>query len=374
MNNLFFRKQPKKQVDRYYSLLQKVGAFSNLFSESRIPYLYYRAAENIFCKAFEADNHSRSDTSADAAKYGIGIGIKTYINNSGETYQKIAEFNKNRTHYSMYRNDPKKIVTIVSSLRNKRIDFAKSVHDLNDMIYHCIAREEEKFLVFEEPMNYIKTENINVTQIKPNNIYFTDGIEDYNFNLSKSTLFKRFKTINPFSFGVNILDDPFDFLEQITGFAKTVRTYPKIYLPLYSEKEGQRYIPEKSGLNQWNASGRPRDEKEVYIRIPLWIHRVYPDFFPPKDQPFNLKLPNGKILSAKICQQGGKALMSNPNKALGEWLIDQVLKIKTGNIVTYDLLKTIGTDTVEVRKTGENDFEIDFKDLDTYENFLKIQK
>lgn len=369
MNNSFFRSQPQQNLERYISLLKKVGSLSNLFSESKTPYLYYRAAENIFCKAFDADNHSRSDTTADAGKDGLGIGIKTFINGAGKSFQKIAEFNRNRHEYIKFRDDPEKLVAAVSSLRNKRIDFAMSAHELNDFIYHCVTREQGKFLVFEEAMHPVNIDRINVNTIKQNNIYFTDGIEEYNFNLSKSTLFKRFITADPLVFDVRILEDPFAFLEQITGELPGVQAYQKIYLPLYSEKDGKKYIPEKSGLNQWNASGRKRDEKEVYIRIPLWIHRIYPGFFPPKDQNFNLKLPNGNILSAKVCQQGGKALMSNPNKALGEWLIDRVLKIQPGNIVTYDLLEDVGTDTVEIRKTGENDFEIDFKDLGTFEEF-----
>lgn len=369
MNNSFFRSQPQQNLERYVSLLKKVGSLSNLFSESKIPYLYYRAAENIFCKAFDADNHSRSDTTADAGKDGLGIGIKTFINGTGNSYQKIAEFNRNRHEYIKFRSDPEKLVASVSSLRNKRIDFAMSAHELNDFIYHCVTRNQGEFLVFEEAMHPVNIEKINVSTIKQNNIYFSDGIEDYNFNLSKSTLFKRFTTVDPLIFDVRILEDPFAFLEQITGEIPGLQANQRIYLPLYSEKDGGKYIPEKSGLNQWNASGRKRNEKEVYIRIPLWIHRFYSGFFPPKDQNFNLKLPNGNTISAKVCQQGGKALMSNPNKALGEWLIDRVLKIQPGNIATYDLLEDVGTDTVEVRKTGVSDYEIDFKDLGTFESF-----
>lgn len=366
---MFFNSQPKNQLDRYVGLLQRVGALSNLFSESKIPYLYYRASENIFCKAFDADNHSRSDTTADAGKGGLGIGIKTYLNNNGQTFQKIAEFNRNRSEYAKYRKDPDKMVATVSKLRNKRIEFAKSAHDLNDMIYHCVAREEGKFLLFEEPLNTINIDEISIKDVKPNNIYFSDKTEEYNFNISKSTLFKRFVTNNPYTLDVKILEDPFEFLEKIDGIALGSAIFEKVYLPLYSEKQGLKYVPEKSGLNQWNASGRPRNEREVYIRIPLWIHRKFPGFFPPKDQQFELKLPNGQILSAKVCQQGGKALMSNPNKALGEWLIDRVLKIEPGNIVTYSLLEEVGTDTVEVRKVGQDKFEIDFKNLGTFEKF-----
>jgi hypothetical protein len=33
-----------------------------------------------------------------------------------------------------------------------------------------------------------------------------------------------------------------------------------------------------------------------------------------------MKLPDGKILSMKVCQDGGKALMSDPNKT-GEMVV-----------------------------------------------------
>ena len=36
---------------------------------------------------------------------------------------------------------------------------------------------------------------------------------------------------------------------------------------------------EKSGLNQWNAGGRPRHSDEVYIPIPSEIHKNFQGFF-----------------------------------------------------------------------------------------------
>ena len=90
----FFFKQDEESRKLYTDLLKMMGLLSNLFAESKNPFLYYRAMENIFCKAFNADNLSRSDVSADAGKNGIGIGLKTFLQNNGNTFQKIAEFNK----------------------------------------------------------------------------------------------------------------------------------------------------------------------------------------------------------------------------------------------------------------------------------------
>lgn len=83
------------------------------------PFLYYRAMENIFCKAFNADNLSRSDVSADAGKDGIGIGLKTFLQNNGSTFQKIAEFNKES--YLFRTLTGLELIKKVSQMRNERI-------------------------------------------------------------------------------------------------------------------------------------------------------------------------------------------------------------------------------------------------------------
>lgn len=140
---MFFNFQDKELQNKYFELLKIVGSLSNLFAESNVPYLYYRAAENIFCKSFNADNLSRSDCSADARKSNIGIGLKTFLNNNGRTFQKIAEFNKERSKYSS-KNEVENLILEVSKLRNKRIESTKVIHGVSDMIYHCVAREAKK--------------------------------------------------------------------------------------------------------------------------------------------------------------------------------------------------------------------------------------
>ena len=65
---MFYDKQSKKEQEDYKNMLSIIGSYSLLFSESDVPYLYYRCHENIFCKYFNADNLSREDSSADAKK------------------------------------------------------------------------------------------------------------------------------------------------------------------------------------------------------------------------------------------------------------------------------------------------------------------
>ena len=42
----------------------------------------------------------------------------------------------------------------------------------------------------------------------------------------------------------------------------------------------------------------------------------------------NKQIPTGEIFSAKLCQENSKALMTNPNKALSDWLLRKVLQLK----------------------------------------------
>jgi len=133
-----------------------------------------------------------------------------------------------------------------------------------------------------------------------------------------------------------------------------------------------RYVAEKSGLNQWNASGRKRDYGEVYIQIPSFIHKQYPGFFPARDVCFSLEVPTGEVLNAKVCQQGSKALMTNPNKALSDWLLRKVLKLREGELLTYKRLELLNIDSVLITKLDQNRFKIDFAGIDSYNDFKNM--
>ena len=47
---MFYDNQPADERENYKSMLARIGSLSNLFADSEIPMLYYRAHENIFCK------------------------------------------------------------------------------------------------------------------------------------------------------------------------------------------------------------------------------------------------------------------------------------------------------------------------------------
>lgn len=118
---MFFQVQKPECKEKYEDFLKIAGCLSNLFSDSSIPYLYYRMAEKVFCRAFEAENLSRSDVSVDAKKGNLGIGLKTFIDNNGKTFQKVAEFNNDKKNYAQLSSE--KLIRKISELRNARIAF-----------------------------------------------------------------------------------------------------------------------------------------------------------------------------------------------------------------------------------------------------------
>ena len=372
---MFLQNQPQDQADYYKKLLKSVGSLSKLFSDSVEPYLAYRIAENIFCKAFGAENVSRKDASVDAAKNGIGVGLKTFLEKGGNSMEKVAEFNKD---HSLFRNlFPEEKVRKIAELRNERLALTQRLFRLDKMIYHCVVRQVAKMLVYESPLDFIDIDNIRDVKVSKSggSIQFSDLSNEYNFNVSKSTLMKRFSTGRVvMEVPVRILEDPFEEIEKLIAESGPIfvpiKPQPHVFLPLYSSKGGTKHVPLKSGLNQWNASGRKRDLDEVYISIPKWIHERFPGFFPPRDVTFELTLPNRDILTAKICQDGDKALMSKHNADLGKWILREVLDLPEGELLTYEKLQTIGLDSVVIYKIDADHYDIDFARIDSYENFL----
>lgn len=358
----------------YERMLKLMGSLSHLYSDNKSPYLVSRVTEKLFCRCLNAENLSRSDITADAKKEHIGIGIKTW---TGANLQKIAEFNSDKPSYEHLSD--REMILLVAELRNERIDFTKRTQNLSEMIYHCIIRTPGQIRIIECPLESIIIENIHDINRKKNVITFTDDINRYSFNTSKSTLYKDFASIEAKSIlPVQIIEDPFLLLEQkllegdnLSVIMHNEQDNKKIYLPLYSKnnREG-KFVANKSGLNARFAAGRTRDPYEIYIPIPQKFNTRYRDFFPPSDQPFNLKLPDGRIMIAKICQGNDKALMTNPNKALGHWIIDDVLEISPTIPITYNMLEKYGIDAVEITKNGEDDYSINFAKIGSYEQFM----
>jgi len=378
----FIEKQTPSQVKSYHSYLKAICSLSRLFSDSDVPYLYYRAAENVFCKAFQADNLSRDDLAYDAVKDNLGIGLKTFISSTGAKSEKIAEFNKFSSELRQLKN--KQLVVKLAELRNERIDFANRTFGIKKGWYHCVSRKERLIQIYETPYDFIDINYIQNIHKSDASIFFEDNKNEYSFNFSKSTLFRKFYTPqNSLDIEIDIISDPFELIlklykeEKLEKFSPLIAGKDFVILPLYSlrySKPDYKVVSEKSGLNQWNAGGRKRDRGEVYIPIPIYIHKNFPNFFPPRNKSFSLRVPTDEVLNAKVCQENGKALMTNPNNALADWLLRKILKLKEGELLTYEKLNIIGIDSVRIIKIDTENYKINFAKIDSWDKFLSDDK
>jgi hypothetical protein len=359
----------------YLKLLSAVSKISGLFSESAVPFINYRVAENIFCRSFEANNLSRSDTAFDADFNSIGIGLKTFISKTNTSTEKVAEFNSLSRDLKNYKG--KELAIKLGEYRNERIKLANRVYNINSSLYHIVARREKELLLFETDYNQIDIENINSVKSNKASLQFEDGHNFYSFNYSKSTLFRKFIIPeNAFKLPIDIIEDPYSLLLDLfssnqykSATDKLVKGENYIILPLYGIKKNEKFVFEKSGLNQWNAGGRKRDIGEIYIPIPIDIHKEFPNFFPERDETFNLEIPTGEVFEAKVCQDNSKALMTNPNKALSDWLLRKVLQLQEGELATIEKLDKLGFDSVIITKNEKSEFKIDIMKTDSYIKF-----
>lgn len=423
---MFYEKQPINQQNNYKKMLTIIGNLTLLFSESDCPYLPYRAHENIFCKYLDAENLARMDCSADAKKDRIGIGLKTWM---GQDDQKVAEFGKLRETFAGLSG--MELVRTIAEYRNERIRVTKNLNGIDVMIYHIVKRIPGAMQILEHAFDYIDIDNLSLIPERGNvnNTYFTDGKHTYHFSESKNTLYMIFKDMELLdSFEVEIMDDPYGFLMRLMYGANTVEpddevkqliksadssNKQQLCLRLYSSRpDGRKFVADKSGLNQWNGvrtSNRKKKDgtiihketkrhcNELYIPYPAEDRKRDPNFFPPKETSFILSLPDGKRISAKVCQDAykklseekyatlsleeklvedrrrneGKSIMSNPNNVLGEWLLRKVFELPEGTLVTYEMLQKFGVDSVVFTKHGDLDYSVDFAEIGTYEEFYK---
>lgn len=403
-------KTPPLTVDEdlYSELLKAVGTYSRLFSESQTPFFHSRFVEKLYARASGAEDLSRKDMSFDAkgSESKAGIGVKTFIatNLKGSKKEKIAEFPKNAGLGDFYDLSPFDLAMKVSELRNIRVKSDASEYgiDLNNSIYHCLIRVPGKCMIHEEPYSLIDIDKIRPVdrQLNPSkswvggkgSTYFTDGSSFYSFNGAKSVLMKRFdlsQGTNGSPVSIAISENIFESILQNTlvdrlrengvSTKTSIRVHPHVVLPLYSTRGDVKSVSERSGINQWMAGGRERKFGEAYIPIPARIHSLFPDFFPDKDIPFILELPDGTSISAKVCQDGRKALMSNPNKLLCDWLY----RLIDGDLETaekrygsrrpyvYKDLEAVGKDSVKITKVGKLHYSLEMMNLGSFEDFFE---
>ena len=85
-----------------------------------------------------------------------------------------------------------------------------------------------------------------------------------------------------------------------------------------------------------------------------------------------MRLPDGRQMQSKVCQDNGKALMSYSNRELGQWILRDVLGLREDELLTYKKLQTIGIDSVRIDKISNDQFEINFSAIGYMKNLRKI--
>ena len=403
----------------YAELLKAISELSGLFSDNESPYIDSRFVERLFAQTTGGFDIGRADCSFDIRfETREGVGVKTFLAGAGDSkVEKIAEFNSLARQGEFNVSDKEELVHRIANARNTRVksDAAEFDVDVSTSIYHCLVRFRRGACVHEEPYSLIDTGNLRPTRSNGAiasgwsdmgaSIYFTDGLSSYSFNRSKSVLMKRFEfdrkreavelSIHPrpldllmgkgaVKFATENLEVDVDSWIHKGARTDLVAGRDFVILPLYSTRTGQ--VPEASGINQWNASGRPRKFGEAYVPIPAVIHQLFPGFFPNRDSSFPLLLPNSReVRSAKVCQEGGKALMTDPNFHLGQWLIEVLdptipqeafnVPVGTRRPFTMQDLGAVGKDSVRVTrlKTGDGfTYRAEFAPIGSYEDFVDV--
>jgi hypothetical protein len=406
-----------KDSKRYAQYLRAVGALSGLFSDNPKPLINYRTAEKLFNLQSGAEDVGRHDSSFDsripkAGMSSIGVGVKTFTANSANdsSTEKIAEFSNPGFVKVLSKMKGKKLAQAVSDLRNSRVtsDSLQLGIDLTKSYYHCVVRIPGAVVLHEESYALIQTASLYPTDPRgkrisnwPTNLdghlYFGDGSNLYTFHRGKNVLQKRFdlsKNYTSSPVKIEVLIDAFGrILKAFGGGAASLageagalmpnptlgRATESVVLPLYSP--GSMVVQQSSGINNWNAGGRSRKFGEAYIPIPSIVHKLRPGFLPSRDTKFVMALPNGDRISAKVCQQGSKALMSDPNTSLCFWLYELIdgqrkvseKRFQDKNPYTYQDLLKIGKDAVSLSKSSIPgvDFDLELVPLGSFEAFVE---
>jgi hypothetical protein len=397
------------ELNQYKKLVGTVGSLSNLFSDNESVFLNSRFVEKLYVHNTNAIDYSRKDMSFDAKlDSGAGVGVKTFLASNAQSVksEKIAEFTAAASLGEFLNLTPLEAALKVANFRNSRVESDARIYeiDLDKSFYHCLIRTNLGCMVHEEPLRMIEIDKIRLTangNDKKSHIEFEDGLNKYTFNASKNTLYKAFDLQtgdNSPIFQVNVIENVLDHMAEgnltrelgvlaqkkgieLSEFEKAFSNVPGIdfiVLPLYSTRT--RQVPERSGINQWNASGRERQFGEGYIPIPIEVRRKCGSFLPEIEEIFNLNMPNGRLLKSKVCQQDGKALMSNPNKDLCEWLFKLIdssewtsrKRLTEHRPYTYDDLIMVGKDSVKITKSlsRTNTYDLEPMPIGSYEKFI----
>ena len=412
MANIIWNKFLQKEKDEYIEFLKIFGALSGLFKDNqegvnaRKPYLYYRNHEKLFTRVFNVEDLTRKDSAFDAlGKWDndrVGIGLKTWIHTKDNTYQKVAEFNKLAPEViaPLIKNGTsEEVIRKVSQLRNERIMLDKRLYKTDREVYHYITRDDDVMNIIETTYDLIDIDSLEL--ISDGKTYtFKDKLHNYKFYTSKSVLLEEFDASKGQiieQVPIEQLDDPFELIRMINLSSKNYEIASEeeaqyetlneeVILPLYQDKKEGPFVSPRSGINirhskpKNKGSNTSRPKYEIEVRVSMWIHHVFPGFFGinafNEDEiknkelnDFDLILPDGRVLRGRIKQDNGKSLQTNPQGALGEWILKDVLGFENREVVTMEYLQTLGIDSLRITKLDNKHFKITVAETGAYEKF-----
>lgn len=370
-----YNKIDAEQRRSYQKAIAAASSLSRLFSDNL--YLNSKLMERAYCRYLPADNVALDDVPIDAKLHlsdgDYGIGLKTFGIPQGSRIksEKIAEFDKLKRSYT---HDATEDANLVISAWNKRLKETCSIYGIDNFTYHCLTRRGNTVGIIE--CGFFDIDPTDITPKRTTGGFaFESNHVRYSYNYGKSVLMRSFDVMNPIiQFDVKVLEDPFDLLNKLYDDLPD-KPEPKqhLVLPLFSYSGKTPMVFTRSGLNQWNAHGRPRSLREVYIPYNMREQEAVPGFFPdyvsaPKSlkKHFTVHLPNGKTIEASRCQTGGKGIMSQDNSDFGDWLLHDVLEIPPGKLVTLDMLEERHINAVIFTKNSDDDFDLDFTYVDPY--------
>lgn len=402
MADIIWNKSSIEERKEYIEYLKIFGALSGLFKDHREgshckkPYLHYRNHEQLYSRVFQVKDLTRKDSAFDVLGIvdgeRIGIGLKTWIHTNDITYQKIAEFNKlapEEITPIIQNGTAEEVIHKIATLRNERIMLDKRLYKTSRDIYHYITRDDHTMNIVESSYDLIQLDSLRLIDVDKTKYVFSDRLNEYKFYISKSVLLKKFyatkdEIIERVS--IDLFDDPFELIRKIKipDTVDNLIENNEIYLPLYQDTKYGPRVSSNSGINirhskskNKNKPEQLRPEYEIEVRISAWIHRVFPNFFGIdafnkehiKNSDFNLILPDGRILRGRIKQDNGKSLQTNPQGALGEWILKDVLGLKNREVVTQELLNILGIDSLKITKIDDFNFKINVAETNAYEKF-----
>ncbi|MHA8109941.1 NgoFVII family restriction endonuclease [Lactobacillaceae bacterium Melli_B4] len=412
-------KYDSSERDEYINFLRLYAALSKMFnqksSETGAPYLDSKFQETIYARSFHSEDVDIGNTPHDIRSVfnknsndplRIGIGIKTWLN-SRPSYQKVMQLKSFRDEINpLIDNSTKEdLANKLAEIKNSKLltDYARLGLSEDQNIYHYVTRDSGRLLIQETSYPLIDVNTLEPLELTNTSFTFKDRYKQYKYTFGDSQIWMRFgddQTILDEE-RVDILDDPFDFLKNAFKNDKGIITLNRksnvhsdeTYLPLYSYRS--KKVSEKSGINAFNGASKNKDsesarpEGEAYIPIPKDYWKKNPNWFNKQIDfrnqkkykqeyktgayTFNLHLPNGKVYGARITQDGFKSLQTDPQSALGKWLLYDVLRLQVGQIVTMDTLKKAGYDSVRLWHEYPNDYKevwIDFAPFGSFERYM----